>query len=65
MNLSERLARNLKVRRGELTQDAFARKLGISRATLTRLEGAAQNTTIATLEQIAKSLRCDVRELFE
>ena len=65
MNLSERLARNLKERRGELTQEAFARKLGISRATLTRLESSAQNTTIATLEQIAKSLRCDVRELFE
>ena len=65
MTLAERLAQNLKTRRGNLTQEAFARKLGISRATLTRLESASQNTTINTLEQISKALRCDVCELFE
>lgn len=65
MSLADTLAENLKSRRGDLTQEAFARKLGISRATLTRLESAAQNTTIATLEQIAKSLRCGAGELLE
>ena len=64
MNLAKQLAENLKARRGELTQEAFAKKLGISRATLTRLEGAGQNTTIKTLEQIAKALRCGVHDLF-
>ncbi|HAW14783.1 MAG TPA: hypothetical protein DCW37_06210 [Cellvibrionales bacterium] len=64
MTLSEKLARNLKSRRGKLSQDAFARKLGISRATLTRLENAGQNTTLKTLNQICKSLRCDVGDLF-
>ncbi len=62
--LAETLAKNLRARRGELTQEQFARKLGISRATLTRLEGGYQNTTIKTLEQICKALRCDICELF-
>ncbi len=65
MSLAKILAENLRVRRGNLTQETFARKLGISRATLTRLENASQNTTIKTLEQISKALRCHVRELFE
>lgn len=65
MNLSEKLARNLRARRGQQTQDVFARKLGISRATLTRLESASQNTTLKTLDQITKNLRCDVGDLFK
>ena len=65
MKAAELLAKNLKARRGSLTQEAFARKLGISRATLTRLESAAQNTTITTLEQIAKALRCEIGDLFK
>jgi len=64
MDLAQKLAANLRARRGNKTQDEFARKLGISRATLSRLESAAQNTTISTLGQISKSLRCDVAELF-
>lgn len=65
MNLSAKLARNLRVRRGQQTQEVFARKLDISRATLTRLESASQNTTLQTLDQITKSLRCDVADLFK
>lgn len=64
MGLSDRLARNLRALRGDKTQKAFARKLGISQATLARLENGAQNTTLGTLEQIAKVLRCDVGDLF-
>ena len=65
MMLAEQLASNLRARRGGWTQEEFARRLGISRATLTRLEGAAQNTTLKTLEQISRALRCPVGELFE
>lgn len=65
MTLAEILAENLKIRRGDLSQEAFARKLGISRPTLSRLESAAQNTTLQTLNQIAKALRCDVFELLQ
>ncbi len=65
MDLATRLARNLRARRKSLTQEAFARRLGISRATLTRLENASQNTTINTLQQITKALRCEVDDLFK
>lgn len=64
MDLTEKLAANLRARRGKKTQDEFARKLGISRATLSRLESGAQNTTIKTLNQISKKLRCNVGDLF-
>ena len=63
MDLAQQLANTLKARRGPLKQGEFARKLGISRATLSRLEHAAQNTTIKTLEQIAYALRCSVTDL--
>ena len=63
--LEKKLAENLKARRGKLTQQSFAKKLGVSRATLTRLENCSQNTTIKTLEQIAKALRCDIGDLFK
>jgi len=65
MKLAKALAENLRKRRGKQTQEVFARKLGISRATLTRLESAGQNTTITTLEQITKSLKCSVGDLFK
>jgi len=65
MKLAKALAENLRKRRGKQTQEVFARKLGISRATLTRLESAGQNTTITTLEQITKSLKCSIGDLFK
>ena len=65
MSLADKLAKNLRARRGDLTQEQFARTLGISRPTLTRLENGAQNTTIKTLDQIAKSLKVEVGELFK
>lgn len=65
MDLATRLSRNLRKRRKNLTQEAFARRLGISRATLTRLENGAQNTTLKTLGQITKALRCSVADLFK
>lgn len=64
MDLVNILAKNIRALRGGKTQDAFARKLGISQATLARLESGAQNTTIKTLQQICKALRCDIEELF-
>jgi len=65
MDLSEKLAKNIRTLRSDRTQTAFARKLGISQATLARLESGAQNTTIKTLQQITKSLKCKVGDLFK
>ncbi len=64
MDLSTRLSENLKKRRGKMTQEEFAKKLKISRATLTRLENRSQNVTLSTLEQIIKSLKCDIADIF-
>ena len=63
--LAEKLAKNLRLLRGKQTQGAFARKLGISRATLNRLESISQNTTLKTLNQITNNLNCDIGDLFE
>jgi DNA-binding XRE family transcriptional regulator len=65
MSLSTKLANRLKTIRGKQTQGEFARKLGISRATLNRLESATQNTTLKTLEQLTKSLKCSIEDLFK
>lgn len=65
MDLVDILARNIRALRGDKTQDVFARKLGISQATLARLESGAQNTTVKTLQQICKALRCNIGELFK
>ncbi len=65
MGLSIKLANKLKTIRGKQTQGEFARKLGISRATLNRLESATQNTTLKTLEQLTKSLKCSIEDLFK
>lgn len=65
MDLVDILARNIRALRGDKTQDVFTRKLGISQATLARLESGAQNTTVKTLQQICKALRCNIGELFK
>ena len=43
----------------------LAHQVGVSRPTVSRLESAAQNTTLQTLDQIARALRCDVFELLK
>jgi len=65
ISLARILAQNLRKRRKDLSQKEFSKKLGISRATLTRLENAGQNTTIQTLETIIHSQRCSIGELFD
>jgi len=65
MSLPVKLAKRLKSIRGQQTQGDFARKLGISRATLNRLESATQNVTLNTLEQLTKSLKCSIGDLFK
>lgn len=64
MNLARQLADNLKARRGDVNQGTYARKLGISRPTLNRLENAAQNTTLTTLQKICRALKCEIGDLF-
>lgn len=60
---SEILAKNLRQLRGERTLVEFARRLGISRSELNRIELQDVNVTIKTLDQLSKSLRCQPYEL--
>ncbi len=64
-NAAHILAINIRAFRGDLTQMAYARKLGISQATITRIEHEDQNISLKTLQQIAKSLRCEVWQLLK
>lgn len=64
-DITQRLATNIRRRRADIPQRAFARKLGISQSTLARIENATQNTTLSTLEQLMKSLKCDIGGLFK
>jgi len=52
MNLASKLAENLKALRGEKSVSEFTKKLGISKSTLYRPEGADKNTTLRTIEQL-------------
>lgn len=65
MDAGLRLAARLKALRQErrVTQMQMAERLGISQATLARLEAGNQNVTLRTLSVIARSLRCDVVDL--
>ena len=61
--LADRLARNVRHLRGNHTQMAFAKKLGIAVSSLNRIEQGTQNVTLATLDRLCRRLKCDVNEL--
>ena len=64
-NLANRLAQKLRALRGDVPQRTFARKLGVSVATLNRLESCQQNVTLKTLEKLCARLKCKIGDLFE
>jgi DNA-binding Xre family transcriptional regulator len=64
-NLQQQLSRFLREKRGEMTYAQFARRTGISLATLQRLETGEQNVTLKTLEQLTKRLKCKMSDIFE
>lgn len=56
---AKHLSRNLRRLRGDLgmTQVQFASKLGISQASLNRLEQASQNVSLKTIELLCRRLK--------
>ncbi len=62
--LASRLARKLQDLRGDTPQYRYARKLGISKSSLNRMETGEQNVSLRTLEKICARLKCDIRDLF-
>jgi DNA-binding Xre family transcriptional regulator len=63
-NLAKRLAKRLRELRGDAPQNQFARKLGISKSSLNRMEIGDQNVSLRTLERLCARLRCDIADLF-
>ena len=61
--LANRLAGNIRRMRGDQTQMAYAKKLGIAVSSLNRIEQGTQNVTLATLDRICRRLKCDVKDL--
>lgn len=62
--LQRRLARGLAQFRGTTSQNQFAKKLGISNASLNRIENGIQNVSLATIETLCRRLNCDIADLF-
>jgi DNA-binding XRE family transcriptional regulator len=48
-----------------MSQTEMAKQPGISQPTLNRLENAGQNTTLKTLSQLCRALRCEVGDRFQ
>ena len=63
-NLANRLARRLLELRGDTPQYQFARRLGISKSSLNRIEIGTQNVSLKTLDRLCTRLKCDIADLF-
>lgn len=61
--LADKLGRRLRELRGETPQVDFARRLGISKSSLNRMEQGEQNVSLKTLETMCTRLKCDVADL--
>ena len=67
MNLAEQLAETLRRVRDEsgMTQKGMAKRLGMSHATLHRLERGDRNTSLKTVESLCAAFGCSLADLFE
>lgn len=63
-SLHQQLGWFLRKERGALTYQQFARKVGVSKSTLHRMELGEQNVTLETLEQLTKRLKCSLSDIF-
>ena len=61
--LQKKLGVFLRKKRGDLTLLQFSKKLGISDASLHRMEQGSQNVTLNTLERISDRLKCSVGQM--
>ncbi len=62
--LADRLGKRLRDLRGEESQLAFAKKLGISKSSLNRMEIGEQNVSLKTLDTLCRRLKRDIGDLF-
>lgn len=57
------LADKMRHRRGGLSIRDFAKKTGLSKTSLQRIENEEQNVTIDTLEHLCKKFKCEPGDL--
>ncbi|MCX6979509.1 MAG: helix-turn-helix transcriptional regulator [Verrucomicrobia bacterium] len=62
--LRKQLAAFLKKARGEMSYTLFAKRMGISAATLHRIEMCNQNVTVDMLEDIMARLKATMSDIF-
>ena len=65
MDLAKIVHRKLREAQGELTQRAFAKKLGISVGLVARLTTAPENMTLSTLQKISQALHVTPSQLLD
>ena len=65
MDVAKPVHRKLREAQGELTQCAFARKLGISVGLVARLTTAPENMTLSTLAKISCALHVTPSQLLD
>jgi transcriptional regulator with XRE-family HTH domain len=63
MDLAAIVHRKLREAQGELTQRAFARKLGVSVGSMARLITGPENMTLSTLAKISRALHVTPSQL--
>lgn len=63
--LARKLAITMKKLRGNESQGDFAKRLGIDRTTVCRIESQSANITLRTLDAICSNLKCEVGFLFD
>jgi predicted transcriptional regulator len=65
MDITKTVHRKLREAQGELTQRAFARKLGISVGLIARLTNGPENMTLSTLAKISRALHVTPSQLLD
>jgi len=65
MDASKIVQRKVREMKGELTYRAYARKLGLTLATLNRLLNSPQNATLGTIGKISRAFRVTSSQLLD
>lgn len=62
--LNQQLGDFLRKQRGKATYAEFSRKVGVSAASLCRIENGQQSMTLHKLEQVLRRLKCKMSDVF-
>lgn len=57
--------KDLRINRTNLSQEEFAKKIGLDRTYMSRVESGKQNLTLETLIKICEGLNLSLKELFD